>query len=316
MTTDPPPDSATRSRTPLGPWLLRALWLVQPLVCGPTYARALDDRLDSVQIGVSLGLWVVWGLVLGASLVPRTVTLTAIRLAVPAAVASFSWASVASGVDGLSIVGLVVAVLAAVAVFLPDTPGSFVDGSSYGDERRMPLRTPALLLAGPVEVAWLAAVGGISVGPLLLLAQRWLTGAVAVAVGVPVAALAIRALHGLARRWLVFVPAGLVLHDPMAVADPVLFARRSVRVLLPAAADTEALDLTLGALGLALEIRVDQPVTLTIGRLGAIGPGGAKGVGSSERRDDQEASRVLFTPLQPGAVRAEAARRHISTAGR
>ena len=33
---------------------------------------------------------------------------------------------------------------------------AFVDGSSYGDERRMPLRPPVAVLAGPVPLAWAA----------------------------------------------------------------------------------------------------------------------------------------------------------------
>ena len=34
-----------------------------------------------------------------------------------------------------------------------------------------------------------------------------------------------RALHQLTQRWLVFVPAGLVVHDHLSVGDPVLFTK-------------------------------------------------------------------------------------------
>ena len=62
------------------------------------------------------------------------------------------------------------------------------------------------------------------------------------------------ALHRLSRRWLVLVPAGLVVHDHLALADPVLLRRVDLRrVLGPAEAGTAALDLTLGAGGLAVE---------------------------------------------------------------
>ena len=105
-----------------------------------------------------------------------------------------------------------------------------------------------------------------------------------------------RALHGLARRWVVFVPAGLVLHDPHALVEPVLFPRRSIRRLGPAPADAGAgrRDLTQGALGLALELELAEPVAI------------------SPRRADrtvqvESVGRLLFTPTRPGALLGEAA---------
>lgn len=286
----------------LGAWPVRVLWAVQAVVCGPTYARALDDRVESVQLGASIALWVLWGLVLAATFVPQVVTLTAIRITIPAAVVAMAWAAIVADVDALAIVGLVVTVLAAVAALLPSTGDVFTNGSSYGDERRMPLRPPGVLLLGPIPLAWLAAVAGAVTGPLLLLVQQWVAGAVALVVGLPVAIVATRALHGLSRRWVVFVPAGLVIHDAMAVADPVLFPRRSIRSLGPAPADTDAYDLTLGALGLALEIRTEAPVPVTFGRL---------------VRDDREAATldaVLVTPSLPGELLREAQARRIRVA--
>jgi hypothetical protein len=278
---------------------MRALWLVQPLVCGPTYAAALDDRIESLQIGASVALWLVWGLVLGATFVPQVMTLTAVRIVIPAAVAALAWAAIAGHADALTFVGLVVTGLAAVAALLPTTGDVFTNGSSYGDERRMPLRPPGVLLLGPIELAWAVVVVGACAGPLLLLAHQWIVGGVATLIGVPLAVVATRALHGLARRWIVFVPAGMVLHDAMAVADPVLFARRSIGGLGPAPVDTDAHDLTLGALGLALEVRVDPAVPVTFGRL-------ARGEGEAATLDA-----VLFTPSQPGELLREARRRRI-----
>ena len=90
----------------------------------------------------------------------------------------------------------------------------------------------------------------------------WRAG-VLVVVGVPLAAVAIRALHGLSRRWVVFVPAGVVLHDLQALVDPVLFPRTSIRRLGPAPADGDgAVDLTQGSLGLALELELVEPTEI------------------------------------------------------
>ena len=55
---------------------------------------------------------------------------------------------------------------------------AFVDGSSYGDERRFLLRTPGALAIGPLFVVCAVIVAGLTVGPVLLLAQRWVVGAI------------------------------------------------------------------------------------------------------------------------------------------
>ena len=109
------------------------------------------------------------------------------------------------------------AALALVAAFSPLTGDVFIDGSSYGDERRFALRVPTALVFGPVPLAGIGAVAAPIAGPLLLAAEQWLAGALVLAIGVPVAVVSVRALHGLARRWVVLVPAGLVLHDPHAL---------------------------------------------------------------------------------------------------
>lgn len=289
-----------------GVWPVRAMWAIQPLVSAPVIDDALDERVASFSTGVALLAWLLWGAVLAATLVPHPTTLTAIRIALPAAVVASAWATIVAGdVDALTVVGLATVALAAVAAFTPTTGRLFVDGSSYGDERRMPLRAPGALLLGPVQAAWAVVVAGAATGPLLLLAQRWVAGALALVVGWPLAAAAARALHGLARRWVVFVPAGLVLHDAMALADPVLFARRSITSLGPAPAHSPARDLTLGALGLALELRVDPPVPATFGRLARRAAGD---VGDAEATT---LDAVLFTPSQPGELLREARRRGI-----
>src|SRR5690606_42064115 len=106
-----------------------------------------------------------------------------------------------------------------------------------------------------------AGVGGTCTGPLLLADRRWVLGGVALAAVLPLAWWGVRSLHTLARRWLVFVPAGMVIHDPLALVDPILLRRGSVRSFGPAPADTDAVDLTAGAAGLALEARPDDPVS-------------------------------------------------------
>jgi hypothetical protein len=181
----------------------------------------------------------------------------------------------------------------------PGTADRFVDGSSYGEERRFPLRPPGVLLLGPIEVAWVVAVAGIVTGPLLLAAEVTVGGVVALVVGLPAAALMLRALHQLSRRWLVLVPAGVVVHDLLALRDPSLVLTRQVRSIGPAPSDTTATDLTAGALGLALEIDLAEPLK--------IAPTGRFGL-TDELRD---VSAILVSPTRPGAVLRAAAERRL-----
>lgn len=286
-----------------GAWPARLTWFVLPLVAGPALGDALDGASRPVQAVGSVGLWGIWAGVLAATLVPRTVTLTALRIAAPAVVAAAVAGAVAgapAAADAAALTGTVVAVLVA---FAPSTGEAFVDGSSYGDERRLPLRVPAPLLAGPIELAWAAVVAGTATGPLLLAAGRWGVGIATLAVGPIVGWWGARVLHSLARRWVVFVPSGLVLHDPLALAEPVLLRRTIVASLGPAPADTAALDLTLGAIGLALEAQLSAPVDVVV-RAGR------------STREVRKLDAVLFTPTRPGAVLAVARSRRFSPGGR
>jgi hypothetical protein len=281
------------------PWPARITWLVLPLLTGPALGEALADASRPVQLVASVGAWALWLGVLIATLVPTTVSLTALRIAAPGAALAAAAALVDAGASATTTVGLVAALAAALAALAPETAEAFVDGSSYGDERRMPLTVPVALLAGPAELAWLAVVAGVCAGPLLLAARQWVAGGVALAVGLPAAWWGVRVLHVLARRWLVFVPTGVVVHDQLTLADPILLRRGVVRSVGPAPADSEALDLTGGASGLALELRLNEAVAL---------------LPVARRRSPAELTEVtavLVTPSRPGRVVAESRRRRL-----
>jgi hypothetical protein len=281
---------------------VRIAWFALPLAAGPALAHGLRDVSTPVQVVAAALAWLAWGGVAVAVLVPRTVSLTALRIGAPAALAASIWAAVRSGDGGAAEVVAIgwTALLAAVVLFVPVVTDLFVDGSSYGPERRMALRTPASLFLGPVELAWVVVVAGLAAGPLLLAARAWVLGVVALAAGVVLVRPALRSLHQLSRRWVVFVRVGFVLHDPVSLADPVLFLKQDVRSLGPAPADAEgaATDVTGRALGLALELRLLTKATMAL----------------IERRNQSrtiDTDRVLFTPARPGAFLSEARERGI-----
>jgi hypothetical protein len=291
------------------------VWLLLPFTAGPAFATALDGRSGPVRTTASLLLWGLWTAALAASLVPRTTTLTAIRIVMPAAVPAAVWATTAGAPADVSaassVAAVVTAILAFAAVMSPLTGDAFVNGSSYGPERRFALRVPGALLVGPVALAWAVVVAAAVGGPLLLAARQWVAGVVAVAAAVPVGLVAVRALHGLSRRWVVFVPAGFVLHDPFTLAEPVLATRRSVTALGAALdtdtdtgtdAGTEVLDATAGAPGLALCLEVRDALSIGVKERG----------GRSSR--ELTVLRLLFTPTRPGALLQEAARRRLPVA--
>jgi hypothetical protein len=294
--------SATRT---FGRWATAVVWVVLPVVTGPSFGDALDGRSRSVQLTATVGLWLLWAVGLVASLVPSTVSLTAIRVLAPASVVAAGWAAlvVPDGADATESVALGVTALAAVIALSAPVGDRFVNGSSYGDERRMPLRPPGVLLLGPIELTWLAIVAGAVAGPLLLACHLWVVGAIVLVLGWAVAVAGLRVLHSLAGRWLVFVPAGVVVVDSMALTDSLLVQRQRVASLGPAPADTSAADLTAGALGLALELRLVAPETVV--------PAPNRLQGRGQTITPVEVDAVLIAPSRPGWVLEEATRRRL-----
>lgn len=281
------------------PWVIRALWVLLPLTVGPTLGVALDGASRPVQVVASLGLWAGWAAGVVGTFIPHAVSLTAVRVLAPAVLA----VTVAAALGGhpSALAGGWAAITAA-WVFAPAWGFRCVNGSAYPNERRFLLRVPGAMLFGPLGIAWALAVSGAAAGPLLLAARQWVWGGVTLVAGVPLAVVLVRALHNLSRRWAVFVPAGLVLHDPITMTEPVLFKRASITRLGPAlvAGATEAVDLSQRAPGLVLEAELAAAVPLNL-----IQPG---------RRESRgvEAQRLLFTPTRPGALLDEARSRRFA----
>lgn len=276
-------------------WPLRVLWLIAPLIVGFGLGPAIDRFDDPGPVVAEVALWTGWFAGLVATLAPSTISLTVCRVLAPAMAALPLVAGVATGNWSLRLlVALAGGLLVAAVAFLPVVGDRMVNGSAYGSERRMTLRPPAFVLLGPVQLAWLVVFAGLVTGPFLLAAGRPVLGAGAVVIGAGAVWVGGRALHQLARRWIVFVPAGFVIHDHVIPAESILLRRSIVESLGPASSPLaeDAVDLSGGASGLALEVVADEPV-----RFG--------------RRVDgevvsTEATRIVFSPTLPGAVLSEA----------
>jgi len=238
-----------------------------------------------------------------ATLVPSPPSLTVVRLLTPGAVA----AGVAAAVTGAGAVAAAAAVaLALVAAIVAGTAEVgwvFVQAGAYGDETRFLLRPPGPLVAGPIEVAWLVVAATAGAGPLLLAARAWLAGLVVTAAAIALAIVLGPRFHRLALRWFVFVPAGVVVRDPLVLTDTAMFRRADVRGLTLALAGTAATDLTARALGPAVEVDLAGAGTLSLG-----GPFVDEREGRSVSIDS-----FLISPSRPGRVLTEADRRAYAT---
>jgi hypothetical protein len=68
-------------------------------------------------------------------------------------------------------------------------------------------------------------------------------------------------MQRLSNRWLVLVPAGVVVHDPLVLGETLMVQRNNLRSSSLALAGTEAADLTGPAAGVAIEVTVHEMVT-------------------------------------------------------
>ena len=283
------------------------VWIVQPFSAGVVIGKALSDATDSFRTSVSVAAWIAWLVILLAIAVPRPATLTIARVGTAGGIIGTLWAAwdvdanhTDAGAATLA-VGLVASIAAVATVNLPGVADRFLDGVSYGDERRFALRAPGPVLVVALIPSTLIVIVGLTAGPLLLADERWIAGATVTVVGFGVAWFPLNALHRLTNRFLVFVPNGLVVHDPTQLREPVLFVKREIAGLAPAPADTTAKDITAAALGLALELRFATATDLSF-------------VSGRTTTDNETVRSVLIAPTRPTAVMATALERGITIA--
>jgi len=248
---------------------------------------------------MTVGLWVLWAAGMVAAMVPVPISLTVIRLFSAGTLPLAAWAFIDTGTSALGVLALAHAALVTVAACNQLVGDRYVDGGSYGDERRMLLRPPATI--GYVVVPLIAALmmASVAAGPLLLANKSWFLGLVAQVIGLAVLAVGARALHQLTQRWIVFVPSGMVLHDMMIVTEPVLFRRTAIERLGAAIAGSPARDLSNKAAGLLVECELTDPAPLGL----------RDGDGAAELTDVR---RFLIAPTRPGALLTEADGRNIA----
>lgn len=241
-------------------WVARIAWVLVAISGGSAVEAAIADRSEAVRWVAGVGSWVLWGTVMAALAIPAVRSLTVTRLLAPLSLVVGVVIAVA-GAPALDLVQLVLpAVVACAAMFTARFGRQFVQASSYGDEERLPLRLP--VAAGTAAIiAWAVWAPAFVVGPLLLAAGNSVVGGILTVIGVTGLVVVTPRWHRLSRRWLVLVPAGLVVHDPVVLADTLMVRMNQLVGLRLAPADTEAADLTGPASGYAIEVQASETVT-------------------------------------------------------
>jgi len=239
-------------------------WIPIPLLGYEVFGSALSSKSASVQTTVALSLWILWSIVFLISLIPSASLLTVYRVVVPISVVASIWSSIEAEMNASSILLLFCSAICFSISLLPSIGFWFINGSAYGDEVRIPLRAPGPLLLGPVPLAWIVVASSLIFSIIYLSSQKYVFGFIVFTIGSGLSYFSYRSLAALSQRWLVFVPAGVVLHDNMVLADPFLIRKSMIKGISPALASTDGLDLTMSSLGMSLEVELYEPAGLSL----------------------------------------------------
>jgi hypothetical protein len=274
-------------------WTARVAWIVLPFTTGAAVGEIIQPWSRVPEIIAAVLLWAAWFAGLVALLAPRPWGFTILRVVAPCALI-LAIVSAWSAPWPLTVLAIVTSGVALVTSLSSATAHACAASTAYGSERRFPLRVPVSLLAGPVPLSAVLVAAGIATGPLLLANGDIVAGVVAVVVGVPIAGALVRSLTALDHRWIVLVPAGLVVVDPLTFPDPVLLPRehiasvrrapRSARVRV---ADRDPSEILVGGTG---------PLLVTCRETGTFLRRAGRG------HVNLEADRLRVSPLRPDAV--------------
>jgi hypothetical protein len=215
-------------------------------------APTLASHGRSAQVVFTLGAWALWGLGTLAIFWLSPYSLSALRMVAPlvaAGLVGFVFASlstfneVAFGDVAWPLVGVAVAVLALVCIFLPTFGSLHVQASAYGDEKRLLLRVPAAQVA-PIVVSYVVMVAFPVATLFAVGGEVWWLAALSLVPSVFLFRVVVKSLHRFSRRWLVVVPAGVVVHDELLLAETFMVRTSSVTRVELSATSGEALNLS------------------------------------------------------------------------
>ena len=272
-------------------WALRVLVGCLPFI-GAEVSALLDGQSTSTQTTGTCLAWLVWGAIVIASFVTHPITLTLLRISTPVVSSFLIVVAATQGASSLQIISAAVGIAILLLSFSAELGGVYVQASAYGDEKRFALRPPVVLVA-PVVIATLVVDVSIIAAPLLLAENNWLAAAIALFGSIISVKYLIPRIHKLSRRWLVFVPAGLVVHDEIVLSMNLLIKKQDLNQMQLARDNSSAADLSALTWGVPLELSFNKPLDVS---LSAIGARHLKAVSAIH------AQSVLIAASRPGAV--------------
>jgi hypothetical protein len=268
-------------------WTARIVWVALPLTTGSALGEMFQPWSRAPEAVAAVLLWLAWFAGLVALLTTRPWGFTTLRVAAPAAVA-LTIVSAWSAPAAPAALAIVTAAIALVSALSSAVAHACAASAAYGPEQRFPLRAPTMLLVAPLPLSVALVAAAIACGPLLLANGDILAGIVAVVIGAPLVFVLGRALTGLDHRWIVLVPAGLVVVDPLTFPDPILLPREQIASIEPAPEGSA------------------RPLLITCREPGSFVRRAGRG------QTTVEADRLRVTPLRPATVLAAAAAHRIT----
>lgn len=248
-------------------WAARAVWAAVGVLA--PWDTVADGRTAAASAVLRTWGWTSWLAVMVALFVPAALSLTVVRTLAPAvAVTAFFMGNP---------VWALPAVVMLRVLLSRDVADVLVQGSAYGAETRFALRTPVPYLA-PAVLVWSALVATTVGGSLLLAAGNPAAGIPVTAAGALLAWKVPVRLHRLSRRWLVVVPAGLVVHDHLVLGETMMVRRDHLGAVTLQESPGDEADLTGAVPGRRVRIVMTQPdkiilapITMrTLGTTGAL----------------------------------------------
>jgi hypothetical protein len=286
-------------------WVTRLAWLFVAVAGGSAVGEALSEHSRAVQLVGTTAAWVGWAIGAVALAVPSVVTLTIARTVVPGSIV-VAVVAIIEGVEPGTVIALLAPALTSSAFVATAEFGRFyIQASAYGDELRFGLRPPIGYLAACVAT-WLGTATAIVLAPPVLAGRAWAPGIICAVVALLGLAILPRRWHQLSRRWLVLVPAGIVVHDPVVLTETLMLPRHTITGLvlydLGDATQTAA-DLTGPTPGLAVEIELAQAASAVLAP-------------TADHRDGMtiHAASLVVSPTRPGSAVKAAATAGYSTA--
>jgi len=232
-------------------WVARVAWVALALIPSGI-APTLASHGRSAQLVFTLGAWALWGLGTLAIFWLSPYSLSALRMVAPLVVVGlvgFVFSSMSTYNDvALSdvawpLVGVAVAVLALACIYLPVFSLQHVQASAYGDEKRLLLRVPATQIA-PIAASYVVMTSFVLATLFAFAGKVWWLAALCLLPTVLIFRVVPKRLHRFSRRWLVVVPAGVVVHDELLLAETFMVRTTAVAHVELSTTPGDALNLT------------------------------------------------------------------------